>query len=228
MIWRTSQRELALDHALVMGVLNATPDSFSDGGEAYSLDDALRRAEKLINEGADILDIGGESTRPGSSRVTVVEEIRRVIPCIEAVVKRFDVPVSVDTSRSDVAAAALDAGADIVNDISGLRFDPELADVAARRSAGLILMHSRGAFESMHKLEPVEDIFADVAADFRRSLSLAESRGVRRESIVLDVGVGFGKSPEQNLKLIADLDRVIREFSEYPMLVGTSRKSFIG
>ena len=211
-----------------MGIVNTTPDSFSDGGLAYSLDDALRRAERLIDEGADVLDVGGESTRPGSARVEAGEEIRRVAPVIREITRRFEVPVSVDTSKNEVARAAIEAGAEVINDISGLRFDPKVAEIAAQYSTGLVLMHSRGEFESMHKLEPVDDIFADIAEDFRRSTTLAESCGVSRENIVLDVGIGFGKSVEQNLQLISELDRLVREFPEFPMLVGTSRKSFIG
>jgi dihydropteroate synthase len=226
--WRTSNRELNLDRALVMGILNATPDSFSDGGWAFTLDDALRRAEEIVSEGADIIDIGGESTRPESERVSVDEEIRRVVPVIEGITRRFDTPVSVDTTKSEVASAAVEAGAEIINDISGLRFDAAVADIAAHRGTGLVLMHSRGTFETMHKQEPVADILADVSADFHRSISLAKSRGVPPENIALDIGVGFGKTLEQNLELIVKLDRLIQEFPEYPMLVGTSRKSFIG
>lgn len=211
-----------------MGIINVTPDSFSDGGVAFSVDDAVRRSAMLVDEGADILDIGGESTRPGSSRVPVNEEIKRVAPIISELTKRFDVPVSIDTSKSEVARAAVEAGAEIVNDISGLRFDPEVAEVAAEYSTGLVIMHSRGEFEAMHKLEPVDDIFADVAADFRRATSLAESLGVGGDHIVLDVGIGFGKSIDQNLQLLAGLDRLVGEFPEFPMLAGTSRKSFIG
>jgi len=192
------------------------------------LDDALRRAEEIVSEGADIIDIGGESTRPESERVSVDEEIRRVVPVIEGITRRFDTPVSVDTTKSEVASAAVEAGAEIINDISGLRFDAAVADIAAHRGTGLVLMHSRGTFETMHKQEPVADILADVSADFHRSISLAKSRGVPPENIALDIGVGFGKTLEQNLELIVKLDRLIQEFPEYPMLVGTSRKSFIG
>jgi dihydropteroate synthase len=227
-IWRTSKRDIELDHVLVMGIINATPDSFSDGGVAFTFDDALRHADKLISEGADIIDIGGESTRPGSRRVSAEEEISRVVPAIAEIAKRFDIPISIDTSKSEVARAAIQAGAEIVNDISGLRFDDRLADVAARNSTGLILMHSRGDFEAMHQLEPVEDIFAEVSADFHRSTALAEERGVRAENIVLDVGIGFGKSVDQNLQLVAGLQRLVDEFSAYPLLVGASRKSFLG
>lgn len=226
--WKTAKRELDLRKPLVMAILNITPDSFSDGGEFRSIDAAIRQAEKLIGEGADILDIGGESTRPGSQQVSAAEEIRRVVPVIEALSKRFDTPISIDTTKSEVVSRSVDAGAEIINDISGLRFDERIAAIAASSGAGLILMHSRGEFESMHSQPPVNDIFADVASGFRRSLRIASDRGVSDEQIALDVGLGFGKTFEQNLDLIAKLDKIVDEFSEYPLLVGASRKSFIG
>ena len=227
MHWQTARRKIPLDKTLVMGIINVTPDSFSDGGKFFSVDDALRQAEKLITDGADILDIGGESTRPKSARVASDEESARVVPAIEAVVKRFDVPVSIDTSKSEVAENALTAGAEIVNDISGLRFDPQVGEVAARRGAGLILMHSRGTFETMHTMPPVDDILGDVMADFRRAISAASSFGVKDEQIILDVGIGFSKTLEQNLELLAKIGKLVEEFHRFPMLVGTSRKSFI-
>lgn len=211
-----------------MAILNVTPDSFSDGGRFDSPDTAVRRAEVLIGEGADVLDIGGESTRPGSVRVSVEQECSRVAPLIREISKRFDVPISIDTSKSEVAAAAIDAGAEIVNDISGLRFDERIVQVAAGSRAGLVLMHSRGEFETMHSQPPVGDILSEVAHDFRRSTSAADAAGVERECIALDVGIGFGKTLEQNLELIGKLDKLVTEFPEYPMLVGASRKSFIG
>lgn len=226
--WTTSKREISLDRPLVMGILNVTPDSFSDGGRCASLDAALRRAEQMISEGADIIDIGGESTRPGSSRVSNMEEIGRVGPVIEALTDRFDTPVSIDTSKNEVARVAINAGAEIINDISGLRWEPDLADVAADTGAGLILMHSRGTFETMHTQQSVDDIFDEVRAGFNLSIQIAAARGVKREQIALDIGIGFGKTFEQNLDLLAKLDRITNEFESYPMLVGTSRKSFIG
>ncbi len=228
MYWQTSHRKLDLRKPLVMAILNVTPDSFSDGGRFADADAAVRHAERLIGEGADILDIGGESTRPGSSRVSADEEISRVALVIEAVARRFDIPISVDTSKSQVARAALDAGAEIINDISGLRFDPLLAQSVAESKAGLVLMHSRGEFESMHSQRPVDHILADVAADFRRAVQEAATAGVGRKQIVLDVGIGFGKTLDQNLELIAKLDKLKSEFADYPIMVGTSRKSFIG
>ncbi len=228
MFWRTSRREIALDKTLVMAILNVTPDSFSDGGEYFSVDDALRQAEILMNEGADILDVGGESTRPNSERVSADEEIRRVVPVIEAISRRFDLPISVDTSKGKVAETAIAAGAEIINDVSGLRFDEMTAEVAAKYQTGLILMHSRGDFETMHKQKPVENIFQEVADGFRQSIKTAGKLGVKKENIALDVGIGFGKTHAQNLELIGKLDKLCEEFPEFPMLVGTSRKSFIG
>ncbi len=227
--WQTSKRILRLDEGpLVMGILNVTPDSFSDGGEYFSVEASLLRAAKMIADGADIIDVGGESTRPGSSRVDASEEIRRTAPVIKAIAERFSIPVSIDTSRSETAAAAIDAGAEIINDVSGLRFDARIAALASETGCGLILMHSRGSFESMHSQEPVPDILAEVISGFRRSILIAKEHGVHDDQIVLDIGLGFGKTLEQNLELIAKLDKIVHELSAYPQLVGASRKSFIG
>lgn len=228
MFWQTSRRKLTLNKTLVMAILNVTPDSFSDGGNFFSIDDALKQAENLIKEGADILDIGGESTRPNSARVSTKEEVRRVVPVIEAIAKRFNIPISVDTSKAEVAEKAIEAGAEVINDISGLRFDERIAEVAARTNAGLALMHSRGEFELMHKQMPVEDILREVSESLRWSIESASICGVKKENIALDVGIGFSKTFEQNLELIAKLNQFCQEFSDYPILIGTSRKSFIG
>lgn len=211
-----------------MAIMNVTPDSFSDGGELRDVADALRQAERSIEARGDILDIGGESTRPGSDRVSVEEEIRRVVPVIEQIAKRFDIPISVDTSKSEVARAAIDAGAEIINDISALRFDEELGRVAAETGAGVVLMHSRGEFETMHSQAPVADVLGEVGRGFGEAMDKAKSLGVEADRIVLDPGIGFGKTSEQNLELIARLDKLIADFPGHPMLVGTSRKSFIG
>ncbi|HEU4711324.1 MAG TPA: dihydropteroate synthase [Pyrinomonadaceae bacterium] len=216
------------ERPLIMGILNVTPDSFSDGGQFASVDDAVAHAERLISEGADIVDIGGESTRPGGEPVSADEEISRVVPVIESLAARFQVPLSVDTTKSEVARAALDAGAAIVNDVSALRFDFYVADAVARAGAGLVLMHSRGTPATMHRLPPVADIMKEVTGSLRASIHMAERRGVKRESIVIDPGIGFGKSQEQNLELISKLDQLIAAFPDYPLLIGTSRKSFIG
>jgi dihydropteroate synthase len=226
--WKLARRSLPYgERTLVMGVLNVTPDSFSDGGRFLEFDRAVAQAEQMIAEGADIIDVGGESTRPGSEFVSEAEELQRVIPVIE----RFaasPVPISVDTTKSAVARAALNAGAEIVNDISGLRFDPEIADEAAKAKAGLVVMHSRGVPKNMQQLPPVADVIAEVIQSLRQSVALAEAHGVLRESIAIDPGIGFGKTGEQNVELIAKLDELIHEFSEVPLIIGTSRKSFIG
>jgi len=211
-----------------MAILNVTPDSFSDGGNFFSIDDALKQAEKVIEEGADILDIGGESTRPTSERVSAEEEIRRVVPVIEAIAKCFDIPISVDTSKAAVVEKAVEAGAEIINDISGLRFDERIAEVAAKTNAGLVLMHSRGEFELMHKQLPVENILREVSEGLKWSVEKASVYGVKKENIALDVGIGFSKTFEQNLELIAKLNEFCQEFLGFPILIGTSRKSFIG
>ena len=217
------------ERPLIMGILNVTPDSFSDGGLFLSVDDAVAHAERLVSEGADIVDVGGESTRPGGEPVSAEEEIGRVVPVIEALAARFPaVPLSVDTTKSEVARAALDAGAAIVNDISALRFDFYVADAVARAGAGLVLMHSRGTPATMHRLPPVADIMEEVTSSLRASIHMAERRGVKRESIVIDPGIGFGKSQEQNVELMSKLDQLMAAFPEYPLLIGTSRKSFIG
>ena len=228
MIWQTGRRKLRLEKTLVMAILNVTPDSFSDGGKFLSIDDALKQAEILIAEGADILDIGGESTRPASEKVSIDEETRRVIPVTEAIAKRFDTPLSVDTSKATVAERAVEAGAEIINDVSGLRFDERIAEVAARTDAGLILMHLRGEFETMHRQKPSENILREVSTGWHRSIAKAAHYGVKKENIALDVGIGFSKTFEQNLELIAKLNLLCEEFPDFPVLIGTSRKSFIG
>jgi len=227
--WQIAGRSLHIaDRTLIMGVLNVTPDSFSDGAEFLSADKALEQAEKMIAEGADIIDVGGESTRPGAVFVSPEEELERVIPVVGQLAKRSTIPISIDTTKASVARAALDAGAAIVNDISALRFDFQIADEVVKSGAGLILMHSRGTTGTLHRLPPVEDIIKEVTGGLQGSLAMAERHGVKRESIVLDPGIGFGKSQEQNLELIARLDKVAAAFPEFPILVGTSRKSFIG
>jgi len=211
-----------------MGILNVTPDSFSDGGRYFPADGALRRAEEMIDEGADIIDIGGESSRPGSEAIAPDEEISRVAPIIEALAKRFDTPVSIDTYKSAVARAAVDAGASIVNDISAFRFDPAMPEAVAELKTGIVLMHSRGAFETLHSTPPAEDIFEDVTRDFRRAIAAAHSAGIADAAIALDVGIGFGKTLDQNLALISGIGKLIKQFPEYPFVMGTSRKSFLG
>lgn len=227
--WKLARRSLPYgEQTLVMGVLNVTPDSFSDGGEFFSFDRAVLHAERMIAEGADIIDVGGESTRPGSEFVSEDEELRRVIPVIKKLAVHASVPISIDTTKSSVARAALQAGAEIVNDISGLRFDPTIADEAAKARAGLVLMHSRGTPKDMQQLPPVEDIMSEVIIGLRESVAIAGQHGVSRESIALDPGIGFGKTVEQNVELIAKLAQLAAEFPDLPLMIGTSRKSFIG
>jgi dihydropteroate synthase len=227
--WKLAHRSLTYgERTLVMGVLNVTPDSFSDGGQFFSLERAVAQARQMIDEGADIIDLGGESTRPGSEFVSEEEELRRVIPVIERLAAKESVPLSIDTTKSIVARAALEAGAEIVNDISGLRFDPALADEVAKAKAGLVLMHSRGTPKDMQQLPPVEDILTEVISGLCESVAVAEEHGVARESIAIDPGIGFGKTVEQNLELIAKLDQIARMFHDLPLTIGTSRKSFIG
>jgi len=228
--WLIRDRALAIDQrTLVMGILNVTPDSFSDGGQFLSLENAIDHGKRMRDEGADLIDVGGESTRPASSGpVSAEEEIDRVVPVINALANALDLPISIDTTKSEVARAALDAGAGIVNDVSALRFDFYIADAAARAGAGLILMHSRGTPATMHRLPPVADIMHEVTTSLSASVKMAERRGVKHESIAIDPGIGFGKSQEQNVELIDKLDQLKAAFSDLPILIGTSRKSFIG
>jgi dihydropteroate synthase len=210
----------------VMGVLNLTPDSFSDGGLYAGVDRAVARALEIEAEGANILDIGGESTRPGSKPVDAQEELERVMPVIEALRGRLRIPISIDTTKLEVARAAIEAGAEIINDVGGLRMEAGLADLAAETGAAIVLMHSRGAPETMQQLPPVEDVLAEVTAGLRWSIEQAAQRGVGRDKMIVDLGIGFGKTPEQNLILINRLDLIVEEFG-LPVLLGPSRKSFI-
>jgi dihydropteroate synthase len=227
--WKLARRSLRYgERTLLMGVLNVTPDSFSDGGKFFSLDRAVVHAEQMIAEGADIIDVGGESTRPGSEFVSEEEELRRVMPVIEKLASISHVPISIDTTKPNVARAACEAGAEIINDISGLRFDPALAAVAKSAQAGLLLMHSRGTPKDMQQIPFAADIFSDVVDGLRQSVSIAERFGVARESIAIDPGIGFGKSVEQNLEIIRKLHDLSNEFADLPIVIGTSRKSFLG
>ncbi len=227
--WRIAGGELGVGgRTLVMGILNVTPDSFSDGGRYLAIDEAVIRAGAMIRDGADIIDIGGESTRPGATPVTVEEELARVVPVVEKLRRERETVISIDTTKAEVARRALEVGASIINDISGLRFAPEIADHVAAHNAGLVLMHSLGAPDTLHAAPPVDDILAAVAHDWRRGIAEAERRGVALASLALDPGFGFGKTFEQNLQLLARLDRLAAEFFGFPILAGTSRKRFIG
>jgi dihydropteroate synthase len=224
---RLPARKLALgERTLVMGVLNVTPDSFSDGGLFLNVEAAVAHAVAMEAAGADIIDVGGESTRPGSLGVSVKTELQRVLPVIEKLRGKLRIPISVDTSKSEVADAAAVAGAEIVNDVTALRNDPRIADVARRRKLGLILMHMRGKPRTMQKRPFARDVLRDVMKGLRHAVIVARRAGVAKSQIVLDPGMGFGKSFEQNCELLARLPELARV--GYPLLVGTSRKSFIG
>jgi dihydropteroate synthase len=210
----------------LVGVLNTTPDSFSDGGRHAALDDALRRGLELFEAGADIVDVGGESTRPGAEPVPVADEIRRVAPVIEALAARGAGLLSVDTTKAAVARAALDSGAHVVNDVSGFSFDPELPRLVAERGVPAILMHLRGDFATMHAANEYARIGREVAAELGQAIQRAETAGVRREQIVVDPGIGFSKRAAQSLELLGSLPELLD--LDRPLLVGPSRKSFLG
>ena len=219
-------RSLEFDKgALVMGILNVTPDSFSDGGDFFSPDAAVAQGEKLVEDGAAILDIGGESTRPFADDISGEEETRRVIPVLEKLVARVDVPISIDTTKTSVARRALDAGASIINDVGAFRLDPDLADLAAARDVPVILMHMKGVPRTMQVDPHYDDLMAEVKGFLAERIEFAVSRGVDRDKIIVDPGIGFGKTVAHNLELI----RRLREFDELdaPVLVGLSRKAFI-
>ncbi len=214
------------NRTLVMGILNCTPDSFYDGGRYTTLENALARAEQMIAEGADILDIGGESTRPGAEPVPLEEELRRTLPVIEALAARYDIALSIDTTKSEVARRALEAGAHIVNDISGTRFDPRMPEVVAEAGALAILMHIQGTPQTMQQNPTYEDVVREVRDTLAEHAERALQAGISRERIWIDPGIGFGKRLEHNLELLRHLPEL--KSLGYPLLVGTSRKSFIG
>src|ERR1700738_530432 len=214
------------ERTLLMGVLNVTPDSFSDGGEFLDPQRAIERALEMERAGADLLDIGGESTLPGSTGTDADTELARILPLLEGLRGALKIPISVDTRKSEVAEAAIGAGAQIINDISGLRYDPRIAEVAQRRGVPLILMHMRGEPATMQKGRFARDVMKDVTLGLRASIAKARKAGVRKSQIILDPGIGVGKSFEQNYELL----RKLSEFAKlgYPLLVGTSRKGFLG
>ena len=226
MLLRVRDRELIVgERTLVMGVLNVTPDSFSDGGRYTALDAALLRADALLAEGADILDIGGESTRPGSAPVSADEEARRVVPVLEALRKRGTGYLCVDTTKASVARAALDAGADIVNDVSALRADVEMASVVARSGAAVVLMHSRGR-AGFHEAPVYVDLMAEIVAELFAALEIARAAGIEASRTVLDPGIGFSKTAEHSVQALARVGELA--VLGRPILVGTSNKSFLG
>jgi len=211
---------------LLMGILNVTPDSFSDGDLYFNREKAIAHGLRMVEEGADLLDVGGESTRPGSKPLGLEEELRRVIPVIESLAKEIDVPISIDTYKSAVAQKAIEAGAEMINDISGLHFDPGLAQVAAQGDIPLILMHIRGTPETMQKDVQYDSLFSELLQYLKDSIQKAESAGLDPEQIIIDPGIGFGKTLEDNLLIIKNLSE-LRVLGK-PILLGTSRKNFIG
>jgi dihydropteroate synthase len=214
------------ERTLVMGVLNVTPDSFSDGGKFLEPELAVEQAFAMEKAGADLLDVGGESTRPDSAETPAATELDRILPVLEALQHRLKIPVSVDTRRSSVAEIALRAGAQIINDVSGLKSDPRIAEVAARHRAPLVLMHMRGEPRTMQAAGFARDVLKDVIHGLRRSVAIARKAGVGKAQIILDPGIGFGKSFAQNYELLQKLPQLAK--LGYPLLVGTSRKGFLG
>lgn len=203
----------------IMGILNVTPDSFSDGGKYFDLDKAVERALQMEREGADIIDVGGESARPGHEPVSIEEEIERVVPVIEALKRKLSIPISIDTYKAKTAEAAVEAGADIINDIWGAKFEPKIATVAAKYEVPIILMHNR-------ENKIYDSIIDDMIVDLEESIAIAKERGVRDEQIIIDPGIGFGKELEDNYVVLQQLEKITQHFS-YPLLLATSRKSFI-
>jgi len=224
--WAIRGGEVALDKPVIIGIINVTPDSFSDGGHVASVEAAIDHGAQLTADGARLLDVGGESTRPGAKPVPVEEEINRVVPVVRGLVKRELGPVSVDTRKAAVARAALDAGAAVINDVSGLRFDPALTGVIRDAEAGIILMHMRGTPETMDELANYDQVATEVAAELAAGAAKAEREGIARERIVVDPGFGFAKTATQNLRLLDELASIVAV--GYPVAVGLSRKRFLG
>ena len=210
----------------IMGIINVTPDSFSDGGDFNSLDSAVTQAKKLIEDGADILDIGGQSTRPGATQISATEELDRVIPVIAAVRSQLDIPISVDTTRASVALAAIEAGADIINDISAATFDEQMLPLVAKLEVPIILMHIRGTPQTMQQFTDYQDLLGEISDFLASRIKAAINTGVSPSKIIIDPGIGFAKNYQQNLKLLQKL--AIFSQHNVPILVGPSRKSFIG
>ncbi len=219
-IFQIGNRQFAIGrHTYVMGILNVTPDSFSDGGKWNHTDKVLKRVEQMLADGMDVVDIGGESTRPGYTPITEEEEIERVVPVIEAIRENFDVPISLDTYKPKVARTGIAAGADMINDIWGLKYDTEMAEIIAESGVACCLMHNRGDME-------YENFLQDVKRDLKESIGLAKKAGIAEDKILLDPGVGFAKSYDNNLEILKSLEKL--QDLGYPLLLGTSRKSVIG
>ena len=219
-------RELDISKPIVMGIINVTPDSFSDGGESAELESARLKAMQMIEEGAAALDIGGESTRPGAESIPLAEELRRVIPVIQSIRRDSSIPISVDTCKAEVAKQSIEAGADMVNDISALRFDSEMVNVILDNNVPVVLMHMQGRPRNMQENPSYVDCVGEIAKFFEERISFCEVAGIRREKLILDPGIGFGKRLEHNLEILAGLNR-LRCFN-LPLMIGASRKSFIG
>lgn len=224
--WRLRDKTLQLgERTLIVGVLNVTPDSFSDGGKYTDPDRAFARAVELEEEGADLIDVGAESTRPGSARISEAEELRRLVPTLKRLRNKLTVPLSVDTYKAAVAEKALELGADVINDPSALTFDPDLARTAAQANAGLILNHMRGSPQTWSKLPPLQNLMRTIAGELDASVHRAANAGIDRRQIVIDPGIGFGKRKEQNAEILAKLGELAR--LELPILIGASRKHFL-
>jgi dihydropteroate synthase len=226
-IWKIGERVFDVSqHGLIIGVLNVTPDSFSDGGEFLAPDKATERGLQMAAEGAHIIDIGGESTRPGSEPVTIQEELRRVIPVIQNLRRKLDVPISIDTSKADVARAAIEAGASIVNDVTGGRGDQQMLPLVAETKSAFIIMHMQGTPRTMQIQPRYTDVIAEISEFFRQQFARAIGLNIDPMAIAFDPGIGFGKTPEHNLELLAQLERV--RVQDRALVVGVSRKSFLG
>lgn len=226
MIWRFGSRQMTFEKIRIMGILNVTPDSFSDGGKFFSIQKAVEKALEMEKSGADLIDIGGESTRPGAESVSLSQELDRILPVIREIRKHSQIPISIDTTKPEVAHLALKERADIINDVDGLRAAGEMSEVVKEFGAGFILMHRRGTPETMQTLTQYTDVVEDVFEELDRSLQKVMEQGIDSDQIVLDPGIGFAKTAEQNLELIARLSQ-FRAWGR-PILSGPSRKSFIG
>lgn len=226
LVWKLKDHEfIASERTLIMGVLNLTPDSFSDGGKYQEPDRAFARAIELEDQGADIIDIGAESTRPGATRVSEAEEMRRLVPVLKRLQGKLSIPICVDTYKGNVADRALELGAAIINDPSGLTFDPAMAKVIVNHDAGIILNHMRGTPETWAKLAPLKDVMLTVSAELQATVHRAMRAGVQKHQIAIDPGLGFGKRKEQNTELLARLPELVR--LGFPVMIGASRKSFL-
>lgn len=214
------------ERTYLMGILNVTPDSFSDGGQFYQRETALKQAQKMIEAGVDIIDIGGQSTRPGATPISLEEELRRVIPIISTIREYSDIPISVDTTRSIVAQQSIDAGADIINDISAGTFDDKMLETVAHLQVPFVMMHIKGNPETMQNLTNYKDLIGEIRLFFKQQIEKAINLGIKKEHIIIDPGIGFAKNYEQNLEILKKIPQI--KTLGFPVLIGTSRKSFIG